>query len=68
MLGILFCATDIVLHATALAMALHMDNSAMHPTFVPFTFVEKMEKQSTSSVGESVHWWHFDAIQHCIEK
>jgi len=42
MLGILFCVADIVL-ATCLS-------------FVPFTFVENMEKQSTDSIGESVHW------------
>jgi len=75
MLGVLFCATDIALHATdialhaaALAMTLLIDNSTAHLSFATFTFVEKMEKQSTGSIGESVHWWHFDAIQHCIEK
>jgi len=71
MLGILFHATDIALCAAALAMVLSADNSAACPSFVPFTFVEKMvkmEKQSTSGIGESVHWWHFDAIQHRIEK
>jgi len=45
-------------------------NSTARTTFAPFTFVEKMEKQSTGSIGDSVRWWLFDATwlsRHRIE-
>jgi len=37
-----------------------LSNSTARPTFAPFTFIEKMEKQSTGGVGDSVCWWRFD--------